>query len=267
MKPRTLAICTLLLAACEGEPPKTAAGVTATVAAAPGAAPAPEAVAEGEGDKPAMSSGHAAVPICQCNCIGGALASGDAGATAPAASAATAAPPPAPATANVTGTITSPKGPAANAVVYIEGLPVAPTAKMTTTVSNKMMNFLPYVAVVPVGGKVNFYNGDPFPHNVFSTDGEGFNMGMIPPNEGRARVFKNPGAYSLLCNLHPGMLGYVVVAASSFYAKSDAHGHFTIKDVPPGTYKVTAWAPRLAAATQQVTVKDGDVATTFELHR
>jgi plastocyanin len=274
MKKETLAIFTILLAACEGEPPKTAAGVTATVAAAPPpdpAAPSDDAPA----DKPAggmSTSAHNPVPICQCNCIGGTLASADGGApAAPAAGAqpAPAAPaaPAAPVTASVTGTVSSPKGPMANAVVYIDGLPVEPKAKMNLTITNKMMNFSPYIGVIPVGGKVTFYNADPFPHNVFTSDGEGFNMGMIPPNEGRQRVFKNAGAYSLLCNLHPGMLGYVVVAASSYYAKSDAQGRFTIKDVPPGTYKLTAWAPRLAPTTQSITVKDGDVSTTFELHR
>ncbi len=96
---------------------------------------------------------------------------------------------------------------------------------------------------------------------------EHFNIGTLAQNESRARVFKTPGTYSLLCNLHPGMLGYVVVTPSSYYAKADLQGHFTIKNVPPGTYKITAWAPRLPASTQAVTVKDGDATVTFDLHR
>jgi hypothetical protein len=63
------------------------------------------------------------------------------------------------------------------------------------------------------------------------------------------------------------MLGYVVVAPSSYFAKTDGKGHYSIKNVPPGTYKATAWSPRLPTATQSVSVKDGDATLDFELHR
>jgi hypothetical protein len=138
---------------------------------------------------------------------------------------------------------------------------------MTTTISNRMMTFIPYVSVVPVGGKGIFRNDDPFPHNVFSPDNERFTLGMIPQRAAAVRSFKTPGYYTLLCNLHPGMLGYLVVTPSSYYAKADAHGHYSIKNVPPGTYKITAWAPRQQPVTQPVTVKEGDIAVDFDIHR
>jgi hypothetical protein len=40
-----------------------------------------------------------------------------------------------------------------------------------------------------------------------------------------------------------------------------------MKHVPTGTYKATAWAPRLAPVTQSITVTEGDVTTHFDLHR
>jgi len=90
---------------------------------------------------------------------------------------------------------------------------------------------------------------------------------MLALGEARSHVFPNAGNYALLCNVHPAMLGYLVVTPSSYYAKADAQGHFAIKGVPPGTYKVTAWAPRQKTITQTVTLKDTDVTTNFELHR
>jgi hypothetical protein len=130
-----------------------------------------------------------------------------------------------------------------------------------------MMTFAPFVAVVPLGGRIVFHNSDPFPHNVYSPDNEKFDMGAIPQNQARARTFKSPGAYTVLCNLHPGMIGYVLVTPSSYFAKADAKGHYKLKDVPNGTYKVTAWAPRQQSVTQSITVKSGDVVRDFELHR
>jgi hypothetical protein len=82
-----------------------------------------------------------------------------------------------------------------------------------------------------------------------------------------AHTFKTAGVYSLLCNLHPNMLGYVLVSPSSYFAKANSKGQFTIKDVPPGSYKITAWAPRLPPITQPITVKDVDVTVDFALHR
>ncbi len=268
MNSRSVAILTLLLAAaCEGEPPKTPAGAVAT--APPEAvtvAPAPE-----EPVPAPVASAHPAGALppcaCACNCASGAPVAVDGGAPPSPAVAATPAPTPA-APSTISGMVTTtPKWAAGNAVVYLEDAPILPTAKMTATVVNHMMNFTPYVAVIPAGGKVTFRNDDPFPHNVFSPDNDKFDMGMLAQGEARARVFKSAGAYSLLCNVHPAMLGYVVVAPSSFYARTNVQGHFAIKDVPPGTYKITAWAPRQQPVTQSVTVKDGDSNVSFELHR
>ena len=73
-------------------------------------------------------------------------------------------------------------------------------------------------------------------------------------------------AYTLLCNLHPNMKGYLLVIPSSSYAKADAKSAYTLKDVPAGTYKITAWAPGVKPTTQSVTVA-GDVTSNFELKR
>ena len=171
---------------------------------------------------------------------------------------------------NIIGTVTTkPVGLQSTAVIYLEDGPKedSPSRLQTVTIENRAMNFIPFVSIAAVGAKVVFANTDPFPHNVFSPDNEKFNMGNIPQNGAHARTFKSPGAYSLLCNLHPGMLGYVLITPSTWYARANAKGAFVMKHVPNGTYKVTAWAPREAPLTQSVTVADGDVTVNFDLHR
>jgi plastocyanin len=195
---------------------------------------------------------------------------GDAGiATSDAEAAPAAEPAAAPATnGNVVGHVaTTPAGAAVNAVVFFEDGPVDPPAKRAPVIDNHMMNFVPFVQVVQAGGRVIFQNSDPFPHNVFSPDNGGFNIGVIPQHASSSRVFKTPGAFSLLCNLHPGMLGYVVATPNGHFARTNATGRYTIKDVAPGTYHVTAWAPRQKPITQSVTITGGDVTLDFELHR
>ena len=257
------------LVGCEGEPPvmapENASGAPSSVASSLASAPPEEAP-----PPPAVT----ACPPPPC--ASGAVASSSA---APAASGApaeagSAASLPVPPTSiprgNLVGAVTTkPAAMQGQAVVYLEDGPKEdqPSRLQTVTVANRQMNFVPFVSVVAEGGKAVFVNEDPFPHNVFSPDGEKFNMGNIPQNGAHQRVFHTPGPFTLLCNLHPGMLGYLLVTPSTWWAKTDAKGKFVMKHVPSGTYKVTAWAPRQAPITQSVTVADGDVTINFDLHR
>jgi plastocyanin len=252
--------------ACEGEPPKTPA-----LANNEPPPPASEIASE-EPAPPSATVAPSTCNPCPCQpCAGPADASvvavvaSDAGGAAPAADATTA---PIVARADVLGTITTTPGYLSSvSVAYIEDAPVDPTRGMRAHVDNHQMQFSPMVSVIAQGGSVTFVNTDPFPHNVFSPDGK-FNMGTIPQNSAAApKRFDKTGEFTLLCNLHPGMIGYLVVAPSSWFAKADAKGHFRIKDVPAGTYKLTAWAPRLPKVTETITVAGSPVTKDFELHR
>ncbi len=254
------------LTACEGEPPVMApenpsGAASAAVASAP--APAEEA--------PPPATTACPPPPCAP-----AASSAAPAAVASAPASASAEPPGLPVPpvnmprGNIVGTVTTkPAALAGQTVVYLEDGPKedVPSHLQTVSVSNRQMNFIPFLSVVAAGGKVTFVNEDPFPHNVFSPDNEKFNMGNIPQNGAHQRVFHNPGAYTLLCNLHPGMIGYLLVTPSAWWAKTDAKGRYAMKHVPAGTYKVTAWAPREQPVTQSVTVTDGDVTLNFDLHR
>ena len=260
----------LTLAACEGEPPIMAPenGGGAPLAASSAAS---DVAADATNAEPAQ----AACPPPPCAATSAApMASGSAGPAGSAgpegSAAALAVPPPSVPRGTIVGSVTTqPASLKGLAVVYLEDGPLEdqPARLQTVTITNHQMNFIPYVSVAAVGAKVVFANEDPFPHNVFSPDNEKFNMGNIPQNGAHARVFKSPGAYSLLCNLHPGMLGYLLVAPSAWYARTDGKGHFQMKHVPNGTYKLTAWAPRLPPVTQSVTVAASDVTANLELHR
>ncbi len=252
---------------CEGEPPVMApenppgtASEVAVASAPPSSEPAP-----------ATAASMTACPPPPCTPVASA---GPASSAAPSAaegsSAALPVPPVSIPRGNIVGAVTTkPAVLQSQTIVYLEDGPKedVPSHLQTITIANRQMNFIPYVAVAAVGGKVVFANEDPFPHNVFSPDNEKFNMGNIPQNGAHFRVFKNPGAYSLLCNLHPGMLGYLVVTPSTWFARTDAKGKFEMKHVPSGTYKITAWAPRQTPVTQSVTVANGDITVNFDLHR
>jgi plastocyanin len=152
------------------------------------------------------------------------------------------------------------------AVVYIEDAPKQPGVGMAAAVDNHDMAFVPFISVLTVGGTITFGNTDPLVHNVLSPDAERWDLGSIVQNGAVAKQFDHAGAYTLLCNLHQNMLGYVVVSPSSYFAKTTPEGKYAIAGVPPGTYRVTAWAPRLAPSTQLVTVAAaGDTVANFSV--
>ena len=277
MKSQILIALTLgALCSCEGEPPKTAAGEVTT--APPDTTAAPQTTeTDEEAHHPGMGN---KAGCCNCGCTNGSGAvaaagdggapttTDDAGAQQPVATADAAAP--AATQADIVGTVeATPAYLSSTAVVWLDDAPKDPArGGMHGRIDNHQMTFSPFVQVITVGGTVQFVNSDPFPHNVFSPDGDKFNMGTINQNSASgARKFDKPGTFTLLCNLHPGMIGYLVVSPSSYFARTDARGHYRIKNVPAGTYKITAWAPRLPTVTQSVTVGEGEAKMDFELHR
>jgi plastocyanin len=176
---------------------------------------------------------------------------------------------PSPAGPRIVGTIllsSTGKAPAGG-VVYLEDAPRQPGVATTATVDVNRKEFSPFIAVVTTGGSVTFGNKDALTHHVFSPDVPGWDTGYLQKNEIAHRTFDSPGSYALLCNIHPEMLGYLLVIPSTYFGKMGADGGYVIANVPPGTFKATAWAPRMPTATQSVTVgPSGTVTANFELH-
>jgi len=106
--------------------------------------------------------------------------------------------------------------------------------------------FVPLVSVATAGDEVQFSNGDPTSHHVYSFSRP--NAFALPLYKGNARLdvrFMHPGVVVLGCNIHDSMIGYVVVVDSTRRGVTDSHGQVTFGDVPAGRHVVRAWAPGL----------------------
>ena len=149
--------------------------------------------------------------------------------------------------------------PVADAVVQAAA-PNTPTeAKGAKTVEIQQVEreFVPYVTAVQAGTPVSFPNRDAIAHHVYSFAAvKTFEIKLYTGKAPAAIVFDKPGVVPLGCNIHDWMIGYVYVAATPHFAKTDALGVATLKDLPSGTYEVRAWHPqqRAAAPPQSVTL-------------
>src|SRR4051794_38530796 len=127
----------------------------------------------------------------------------------------------------------------------------------------KDKSFHPSLVVIPVGGKVEFPNHDPFFHNVFSLfEGKRFDLGLYEKGSSRIVQFDKAGISFIFCNIHAQMSAVVIALSTPYYAISDARGDVTIRDAPPGRYDLqvfhTAVAPdTLRTLTREITISSG----------
>ncbi len=152
-------------------------------------------------------------------------------------------------------------------VVYVKEVP-GTYAPKTIDLDQKGKAFVPHLLVITKGDTVKFLNHDTIAHNVFTPDHETYNLGTFKPGEDRTYTFKDAGAYTQLCSIHPEMLAYIFVGQNPYAAAVDKEGRFTIKNVPAGTYQLAVWNSNLKVPERRITVTAGGTTTAnFALHR
>lgn len=161
------------------------------------------------------------------------------------------------ATGSVSGKVTAtPDKYLKDTVVYLKQVP-GTFAPKTHTMDQKGMEFRPRILLATVGDTVKFLNSDGVEHNVYSPDGEAYNLGMFPKGQAREHVFTAAGTYTQLCSVHPEMLAYIFVGQNPFAAVVKKDGTFRIDKVPEGTWQVAVWNPKLKAEEVNATVAAG----------
>lgn len=159
--------------------------------------------------------------------------------------------------------LVSKTGGIANVVVTldVEGAELV-VPKEPVEMDNLSCRFEPHVAVVPEGGTVRFKNSDPTSHNIhtYSKKTSGVNK-TVPAGKSVDVLLKRDETFKVTCDLHPWMMGWVVVTESPYVAVTDAEGAFEIRGVPPGEHKATLWHETLGkkSVTVVVTEKKGAV--------
>ena len=121
--------------------------------------------------------------------------------------------------------------------------------------------YSPHVLALDVNQKFKVTTSDQTAHNIHPNPNP--MTGNIPWNQsqppGAPAVEKSWKATEMIpvqCNIHPWMHGWFAVVKGP-YATTDASGAYTINNVPPGSYTVTAWQEDLGTQTQKVTVAAG----------
>lgn len=161
-------------------------------------------------------------------------------------------------------------------VVYIDGPvgtnavvpPSQPAMISSTRVTQQGAMFSPHILPVGVGTTVQWPNNDQIFHNVFSmSETTNFDLGLYKGDRPDKRItFNKAGRADVFCSIHANMHCIVLVLENSYFNLADDRNHYSISNVPPGTYKLKAWHERVPAQTKEITVpENGEVKVDFVL--
>jgi len=153
----------------------------------------------------------------------------------------------------------------ANVVIYISsGAPdQSPAPTDTVTITQKGCQYLPHIVPLVVNQELKVVNDDPTSHNIhpLAKINHEWNKSQPPGTPPFSETFEKPEFIPVKCNVHPWMHGTFAVMKNSHYAVSGEDGRFTLPNLPPGKYTLTAWHESYGDQTREVTITGNETET------
>ena len=152
-----------------------------------------------------------------------------------------------------------------NVVVYISaGAPDESNGpSQAVTFTQKGCQYLPHVLAFRTGQELKVVNEDQTSHNIhpLAKTNREWNKSQPPGTPALSEKFDKEEFIPVKCNVHPWMHGYFAVLKTSHYAISGENGSFTLPNLPPGKYTVTAWQEDYGTQTADVTITGNETKT------
>jgi len=121
--------------------------------------------------------------------------------------------------------------------------------------------FRPRTLPLLVGSTVEFVNLDPSFHDVYS-----FSLAspFQTPFFHKKTAFvtmKKPGGITVKSSIYKGMEGEILVLDNPYFTKPRDDGYYSMRNLRPGVYHITAWHPEFPPITKEVEVNYGETIT------
>jgi hypothetical protein len=151
-----------------------------------------------------------------------------------------------------------------NVVVYIsQGAPDEAAPSKAAVFTQKGCRYLPHVLAFQVNQELNVLNEDQTSHNIhpLAKINREWNKSQPPGSPPIVDKYDKPEMIAVKCNIHPWMHGTFAVLKNSHYAISGQDGGFTLPNLPPGKYTVTAFHESYGDQSQEVTISGSETKT------
>jgi hypothetical protein len=154
----------------------------------------------------------------------------------------------------------------ANVIIYVSdglGGRTFETPQQPAVFEQRGCQYKPHVLALQTNQKLDVVNNDETTHNIHPSPNNNreWNRSQphgVPIEEAFPR---EEIAILVKCNVHPWMRGYIAVFKHPYFVVTDKNGSFDLKDLPPGTYTITAWQEKLGTLSQKITVGAGESKT------
>ncbi len=156
-----------------------------------------------------------------------------------------------------------------NVIVWLEdartGKPLPFTRRYTLTQERCQLD--PPVQAMVVAGTLNVNNADRTAHGTrFLRAGTGATIAVVHETDAGQtvpveKVLLEPGRVEVRCDNHPWTRAWLQVFDHPYFGSTDEQGRFALDSIPPGSYRLMAWQPRLGTREQRVTVTANGKAT------
>lgn len=152
----------------------------------------------------------------------------------------------------------------ADVVVYVSaGAPddAAPSAAAVFT--QKGCRYIPHILPFVVNQELKIQNEDQTSHNIHPLPkvNREWNKSQPPGSPAITEKYDKAEFIPVKCNIHPWMHGNFAVLKNSHYSVSNETGAFSLANLPPGKYTITAWQESYGEQSQEVTISGSETKT------
>lgn len=157
--------------------------------------------------------------------------------------------------------VTGPNNSLDNVVVYVSaGAPDDAAPSQPAKFEQKGCQYIPHVLAFQVNQTLQIANDDQTSHNIHPLPklNREWNKSQPPGTPPIDEKYDKAEFIPVKCNIHPWMHGNFAVLKNSHYAVTSDGGTFSLANLPPGKYTITAWHESYGDQSQEVTISGSE---------